>query len=352
VSALVTWEDLSSLLHDAQLVHLAWRPAATDVSLSFHCLRRNTDGSALADPTVRVQVSGVTVLAVAYDATCRPSQFVPSRLLTPADLRGWPCGSEAFVWVNNPERETRLLDALRVDWFAGAADEVPACARRLGLAFGNTFPSLALLIGGAELAAFAGDEPLSLDRWAEQYNAWWAGWQRHWAAKEQNPLMDLSLVVEDAVIPAGIDTPLPANYAWPNETVVAWEVTDAPADLLATLTRWFEDEVGKPSGSFGCGARFYARQIDSWWVEGKRAGVTVRGVEHSPPTGVSPARNIECVQECLLCRRPTGWAVQPLSRGWPPYGSAPARPASEKPWLARWHSGTVLSERCPEQGRR
>jgi hypothetical protein len=332
-------------LHDARLTQFAWRPPAADISLLFHCLRRNTDGTAIADPTVRVRVSGVTALAVAYDATCRPSEFTPSRLLTTTDLRGWPCGSDVLVWVNSPGRDERLLDALRVDWFAGAAGELPACAQCLGISFGYTFSSLSILIGGAELEAFAGDDPLPLDLWADQYSAWWTGWRRHWDAKKQNPGAAPAPVAEDLAIPVGVDPPLPADYPWPDEPVVEWEETDAPADLLAALRRWFEDEFGRPPGSFGLDPRLYVRQIDSWWLEGNRAGATVRGIQHSPPAGEYPARNIEFVQKSLLRRTPTGWTVEPLECGWPPYESAPARPASEKPWLARWRSGTILSER-------
>jgi hypothetical protein len=345
VSDPVTWTDLTHLLHDARLARLAWRPADADVTLWFHCLRRNTDGSPITEPTVRLVVSGVSALAVAYDGTCRPSEFAPTRSLTAADLRGWDCGAEPYAWVNAPAQDERLLDALRVDWFAGAAGDVPSCAYRLGLSFGHGFPSLWVLIGGAKLEAFAGRDPLPLDLWAEQYNAWWGGWRRHWAGKGKDPDPDAVGVAEDLAIPAAVDAPLPADYPWPDEPVVEWEPTDAPADLLAALAGWFEAEAARPRGSFDLHERFYARQVDSWWMEGKRAAATIRGVEHRPPVGEYAASNVECVQACLLRRSASGWVVQPLSRSWPPYGSAPARPAREKPWLGRWKSGAVLSER-------
>jgi hypothetical protein len=344
VSIPATWADLPDLLHDAHLAKLAWRPAAADVSLAFHCLLRNTDGSPVPDPTVRVAVSGVTALAVAYDATARPSEFVPPRLLTTTDLRDWPCGEEPFVWVNDAGCEARFLDALRVDWSAGTAADLSACAHRVGLEFGTPVPHLSLLVGGAKLEAFFGNDPLPLDLWADRYGAWWGGWRRRWDATDETP--DAPPAAEDTFIPAGVDPPLPPDYRWPDEPVVAWEPTDAPADVLAALARWFEDEAAKPPGAPGFDQRFYARQVDWWWVEGRRAGAAVRGVEHSPGEGRKRrGRNTESVQEFLLRRAPGGWAVQPLSRGWPPYGSAPARPAAEKPWLGRWKSGTVLSER-------
>lgn len=343
----VTWADLPNLLHDARLTYFAWKPAEANVSLFFNCLRRNVNGSEIADPTVRVVLSCVKTLTVAYDAACRPSEFTPPALLTAAGLQSYYCNDEPVVWLNHPHSESRFLSAIRVDWFAGTVNDLTACAYRVGLSFGHGLPYLSILLGGAQLEAFAGRKRLSLALWGAQYGAWWDGWREYWSAQRQNSNTEAKPGAEAAAIPAGVDPPLPAEYAWPEEPVVEWEPTDAPADVLQALTQWFGDEASSPRKSFGLDRRFYARQLDSWWVEGERASATVRGVEHNPPVEGHPAQNIECVQECLLRRTASGWTVQPLARSWPPYGSAPARPAREKPWLLRWKSGKVLSRRTP-----
>jgi hypothetical protein len=346
MSSDITWADLPTILHDARLLELRWVTGwlrRSQVRLRFECLRRNTDGSALADRKVELVIHDLATLAVAYDAACRPSEFHPCHVLSAGDLHRWPSGAEPAVWVNDPGRDGDFLGALRVDWFAGGPAALPGCPVRVGLAFGYGLPGLQILVGGAGIEAFAAGRPLELAEWAAQYGAWWDGWHRHWAEKENNPAAPGSLP-EDTTIPAGIEPPLDPGYPWPDEPVVDWDPTDAPAEMLAALAEWFEAEA-RQEGSPGGGRRFYARQVDVWWVEGNRAAASVRGVEHSTPAGEFPASNTESVQQFSLRRRGTGWAVRPLARGWPPYGSAPARPAADKPWLLRWRSGPVVTER-------
>ena len=93
----------------------------------------------------------------------------------------------------------------------------------------------------------------------------------------------------------------------------------------------------------------YARQVDGWWAEGRHAEVAVRGVEHILDEG-GTGRNVEAVWTFRLRSGPAGWVIRSWQQGWPPYGSAPARPAEEKPWLGRWQAGRVLCERRERSG--
>jgi len=341
----ITWADLPIILHDARLLEFRWvtgwlrRP---QVRLRFECLRRNTDGSELTDPTVELVIHDLSALAVAYDATCRPSEFQPDHVLSAGDLHRWSPRAESGVWINNPGLDEDFLGALRVDWFVGKPATLPGCPLRIGLAFGYGRPGLLMLVGGARIEAFAADGPLELAEWVAQYGAWWDGWHRHWAEKKSNPAAPASFP-EDRTIPVGVSPPLDSEYPWPDEPVVDWDPSDAPAEMLTALGEWFEAEACKEVScdSFLGDRRFYARQIDVWWVEGNRAGASVRGVEHNAYKG----SNTESVQQFSLRRRDTGWAVIQLARGWPPYGSAPARPAADKPWLLRWRSSPVITER-------
>jgi hypothetical protein len=99
------------------------------------------------------------------------------------------------------------------------------------------------------------------------------------------------------------------------------------------LTRWSEQGFGR----WG-----YARAIDDWWIEGTRACVIVRGVEHCMPDDGDPAENQETVWTFALRKQGDDWTIGTLSQGWPRFGSAKALSDSDKPWLKRWSSGDVL----------
>jgi hypothetical protein len=287
----------------------------------------------MSDRAVELRLSPVGALVLAYDSTETPSAFRPPRVYTATALRSWQVDADINVWVNDPDRDERALDALRVDWLAGSAADLAKCRYRFGLTFGHGLPYFMIQIGCDRLESFAGEQPLSLQDWAGQYAAWWREWSRRQDPKRRDPDAADQPVLKPAVDPSS--SPI---HEWPGEPVAEWEPTDTPPELLAAIAAWCEAQF-RPV-SYDWGVRFYARQVDSWWAEGKRAGVTVRGIEDG-----RPGTSAECVHQFLLRRKSSGWVAEPLSRGWPPYGSAPERPANEKPWLLRWRSGEVLSRR-------
>jgi len=66
----------------------------------------------------------------------------------------------------------------------------------------------------------------------------------------------------------------------------------------------------------------YLRSVDKWWIEGQRACVVVRGIEHTMPDEEDPASNDETVLSYRLLRCGERWIISTWSQGWPGFGSA------------------------------
>jgi hypothetical protein len=375
------WRQVSELLHDARLRHLEWDPALGRLSLEFECLRREVDGSELPDPAVAFRLDGVRAIVAGYESGLfgvRPSAYRPQRLLEEDDLRSWPFNpAEAYLSVNSHACREDVLEAPLTRWLAGDRDALDGCDFRVGLTFDHT-PMLGiptntvrLLIGCENIEIWSGAVPLDLETWGEQYAAWWASWRKYWEEKQDGEGEGEGRL-EDTIIPAGEPEPPDLSYQPPREPPVRWEPTDAPAELLRPITDWFEAKhqrdwsrlaraypnrdrtpeqraeqlAGWAEHDFGRWG--YARQVDDWWVEGVHAEVTVRGVEHVMPDGEDPGSNTESVWTVRLRRQGDGWVIRTWCQGWPPHGSAPARPTAEKPWLHRWSSGPVICSRTEE----
>jgi hypothetical protein len=284
-----------------------------------------------------------------------------------------------FVTVNSTAFREDCLFAPLVCWLLGDGESLGDCAFTLGLSFAHTGilgmpPSdVRLLIGCEDIEIRAGGLPLSVETWREQFAAWWRGWHEHWRKKADGEGPSAGQL-EDTFIPAGEPDPPAPHYRPPPEPPVAWEPTDIPAEILWALTELFEarfagdwqrlarvypnldlttEERASQLAGWAVhdfGRWGYARQVDSWWSEGRHAEVVVRGVEHTMPEAGAAGQNVETVWTFRLRNATAGWVIRTWQQGWPPYGSAPARPAVEKPWLGRWRSGTVLCERREHSG--
>jgi hypothetical protein len=392
------WRELSDLLHDAKLRYLEWDPAPARKSIWFDCLRRDVGGAPLSDPSVEFKLVGVRAVLVGCEPSfenLRPSAYQVARPLTLQDLCRWPFApQEASACVNAPACEDDALGAFRTNWLAGELQDLRACKYRISIIFdftgilGPPANTVWLVIGCDDFGVYSAGVPLDRDTWRSQCQAWWDNWQRHWDAKKQQPSTWLGRLKhllskwhsfnrevngqeccpEDATIPAAPSPPVDLTYQPPAEPAVDWQPTDAPAELLQPVTVWFEarqqrdwlrmvqvylspnpywspeewtEQLARQpdeSGRWG-----YARQVEQWWAEGHHAEVVVRGVEHAMPVAEFPAASTESVWTFHLRRREGRWVIRNYSQGWPPYGSALAKPASEKPWLQRWTSGPVKS---------
>ncbi|MEM7040079.1 MAG: hypothetical protein AAF570_24115, partial [Bacteroidota bacterium] len=200
-----------------------------------------------------------------------------------------------------------------------------------------------------------GSVPLAVQDWEDQFAAWWMGWDTYWKmAKKQDGevpearFIPLSPVMEDRI------------YAPP--AVPAWEIgqTDAPAELVMPVREYFEgvaaedwemvtrtsphfdtpleEEVASTAEEFRQlrhGEWHYAREIQDWWIEDRRAGMTVRGVEHLMGNEDRTTENREFVMQLELRMYRNRWYIWSWSMGWPDFGSAEAR-ESRPTWLDGW----------------
>ncbi|MBN2494534.1 MAG: hypothetical protein JXR96_08095 [Deltaproteobacteria bacterium] len=364
--------DIPHLLHDATLVSGEWDRDASRLTLVYECLRRALDGSEIEDRRVEIALDGVVAFGVAYDSSLpdiRPSELVVPDSWVVKQIDPWPFRAmEAPMSINSESDAETVELAARCDWLLGDARAASGARYRICLEYSGS-PRIRLLISVAAgaISPSIGGEPFPLDLWAKQYNAWWQGWQEHWDRKEEDGEDEEGEpALEDAAIPMGEDPPPDLSYSPPREPAFELTETEAPVEVLAPLRDWFEGllerDWARRAGAFphidiepieharaieqrmqgqDFGRWGYARAVDRWWVEGKRAHVRVRGIEHSMPEEDDPAENVESVWDfALRCRRGE-WKIWGYSQGWPCYGSAEKKPARQKPWLQQWQSGKV-----------
>lgn len=379
--------SVPELLHDATLETVAWMPAERVLRLRFDCLRRAIDGSELPDRHVDLALTGVHAVAVSYDTGApdeRPSSVVvPDDRLVPS-LDPWPLpASEVDVTIGSVFDEETVAIAARTDWLVGSRESAEPAPVRFCVHFDRGVPrvTVQVWIAAEGLEAWSTGERLPLATWAAQARAWWRGWEEHWEAEasgEHSYVEEPSSVQpvgshiaarvpeEAAFIPVRSEPPPDPGYEPPDEPTFDLDPNDAPRELLAPVRDWFEalvacdwerralaerdvdvpldvqiERVRAACTTFEHGRWGYARAVDTWWIEGARAFVRIRGIEHSMATDEAPAVNTESVWDLELRRREGKWRIVRYAQGWPPYGSAATKPASEKPWLAKWKSGDV-----------
>jgi hypothetical protein len=329
--------EIADLLHDAQLERVALQ--GTSLTLHVRGLRHGTDGAPLADPVVELRFLGVRAIAASYDGSFgeqRPSMLAITRGLTLDDLRAWPFEQRDIEAI--PEGRASIDDALsgaRVDWLAGDEPACLASPHHLVLHLCSPLPGMpgikvVLLAGYASLDALSGGVPLSRDRWRAEFDAWWVSWRRYWERRREEPGEEDGDAAFEAAIPAAPNEARP-EYQPPNEPPFALLPTDAPEALLAPVRDWFEGTLRgdflRAAGAYpgiaeSIEARAeqlrddtyrtfgYARAVDNWWMEGRRACVVVRGIEHLPPDGEDDAEDRESVWTFSL--RPSGerWVIR------------------------------------------
>lgn len=370
------WSDLPHVLHDAELHGVEWDRTLARVALTLKCLRREVDGTEIADPLVSLRLEDVEAILISHtpsERDLRPSAFRLARGIRPADLVAWPFGPVwwAVAGVNSAGDEEDARLGYATEWALGDQRLLRAAPCRLSLWLDRPEPfregAAQLLIGAGGCSAWSGETPLDSETWRAQYAAWWTGWEAHWERKRAGEGADAPPADEDTAIPMAASAPPDRTYRPPTEPAFALEATDAPATLLAPVRAWFEsahradwaararvtrsldlplaEQARRAEADFFGGlVRWgYVREVDRWWSEPPHACVTVRGIEHVAPFEDVRAENVESVWTFSLRRRARGWVIHGCSQGWPPHGSAPARRPGPCPWLDAWRSGPVLA---------
>jgi len=367
-----TLQLISQLLHDARVLSVAWDPQLCTFAIQFDCLRRAVDGAELNERTVEIKLTGVQAIGIGYDSSsieARPSRFEPPKRITAENLVEWPFRPlEASLSINSTAFE-RALESACFDWLMGDETSLKDSACTFCLRFdqwghfGLPMLYVHIIAGGDVFTIASGGLPISIQDWEAQYAAWWAGWKKHWDSKDSTSEGGGS---EFAVaIPAGESAVPDLSYRPPPEAVFQIEPTDAPVEVLSPLKEYLESQHERDWSKMArvfpnpeatheerreqlerinvsdFGRWGYARRIDDWWLEGARACVVVRGIEHQMAFERHAAQNIETVWTFSLRHRDGNWIIDTYSQGWPKFGSAKKLPAKQKPWLRKWKSGTI-----------
>jgi hypothetical protein len=351
------YQELSSLLHDATLEEVHFDPEAGQCGVWLRCLRRNPDGAELSDRRVELRLDQVRAIAIAYEPwrpEVKPSELRVSGPITLADLSRWPfqpCEVSSAT-LNSGDVVADVLAASRIEWLYGDSESAVSSTYRFCLDMDAhrlvEEVEVRILVGCEGWSVYSGSDPLSMELWREQFYAWWRYWEEYWAAKRAGD-EEGEPVEEDTYIPAGESSPAEPPQP-PDRPPFEIGATDAPAELLAPVRDWFEGSLHSDwlrvarafphldfplaeraehlqHGHFGSWG--YARRVDEWWVEGIRACVIVRGVEHTITAEDEPAEDQEAVWAFSLRKHEDTWIIRKYSQGWPAYGSAPPLPDSE-----------------------
>ncbi len=360
-------EDIPDLLHDAQFLTARWKPKLAQVSLLFDCLRRNTDGSQIADRTVEIRLNRVHRIAAYYDPAnieVRPSRFRLDRPFSSASLQDWSYPpSEACLSINSQESLFAMTTSWRIDWLEGTYAKQAGDPRTFSIHLyldqydhGEYACERCLYFECEAVDAFSSGVALDLDEWGGQFDAWWDFWEAH-VGEIRAPRGEGGPAAEDRFIPAGEDPPPDLSYEPPDQPAFLVLQTDAPPELLGPIQGMIEgimrrdwarlaqawpdydksaEDRARELEELYLGPEFgrwtYVRQVDAWWEEGSQACVTVRGIEHTAPDHEDPAANQETVISFALRKSDHGWRILTFAQGWPEDGSAD-QPSGPKPWL-------------------
>lgn len=373
---------IPDLLHDAYLVFIRWNIKESTLDLYWgNCLIRNVDGTEIKDRTMLLRCTDIRGIAAGtepLDCFVRPSTLPPPRDINTECLvegintsKSWNGSDSSWIKINDRKVEQEVFLSFRSALFSGTEKDITESPIQVifnvpggNVGAGDKY-KVSILAGCSRLTVSNRNGVKDLNTWAAQYAAWWGGWKKHWEDKPIKDPVGYESTVEDVLIPGMKDEADP-DYVPPQEPPFALSVHDVPDELIIPLRGWFEgvmkrdwlqmaqamtwiDDVAdyarwlsgvQPQSSWG-----YARAVDGWWQEEDHAVVTVRGIEHDAPSSDEPAESIERVWEFALRRRLGKWKVKSYAMSSPLYGSAPALKDSEKPWLADWHSGPIITKK-------
>jgi hypothetical protein len=368
-----TLRRVSALLHDARVQDVAWDQNLATLRLRFDCLRRKVDGSQLDDKTVEFNLTGVQALAVCYDSgdgATRPSQFKLARKITSNDLAEWSFRlQEASLGINSGANYAALESSILV-WHLGDTSVFVASNCTFNLMFdqwgdfGLPMLDICLLAGGDTFAISSSGVPLEIDEWEQQYAAWCKGWKKYWDEKKVDASDEVGEY--EGAFPIGKSEEPDLSYQPPAEPIFDLDPSEAPPELIGCLRQFFESrhhrdwkhlaevypnsnlsteeraeqlegwELSHHFGSWG-----YPRSIDEWWLEGVRACVVLRGIEHQMGFEDVPAENRETVWTFFMRNRSGKWITLGYSQGWPRHKSAKQLASEQKTWLKKWKSGII-----------
>ncbi|RCS54672.1 hypothetical protein DTL42_05960 [Bremerella cremea] len=370
-------QSIPDLLHDASLQGLQWQSQDRTLRVFFDCMRSAVDDSDAADTPVELRLVNVTQFAFYYSPasdSVRPSEIDFEARFASPDLAPWDGrSSEAYLSLNSQFAEIEWETAAHRLWIYRAEEEASSLLQvAISLApvnYGDDAIKESIFVTCDAIEPLSGGKPLSLEKWNAQFEAWWEGWSEHWEEKSEGDFDDESEDDEDEddnqfsyedsseEEPSVLD---PLDYVPPDKPAFQLAETDAPAELLKPIEDYHtgmvvrdwrlvrdacprlddedelsEEELAESYLDDGRGSWSYIRRVDSWWQEGRRACVVVRGMEHSMPDEDEPPENRETVITYGLRQFEGRWIIWSSTQGWPDFGSAPEI-YEEPEWKKEW----------------
>lgn len=339
-------DDIPDLLHDATLRSIEFDAALRIARVTYSCLRRNPDGSELLDRNVELRISSVERIAAYYDAANfkqRFSEFSDLQYFNIDALQQAPIEDfDCEIAVNSLDELFNLRTSGHVDWLVGEPIEIEfptdVFCLFVTLKTGNYRLGAvrsSIMFQGTSIETWSSGKPLSLQEWGSQFAAWWKGWENHWESDRLDEPKE-----EDVFIPAGEESPQDLKFRPPDKPAFAVNPEDVNAALLEPIRDYHEGiltrdwsrvakawpnldkddtEQAREFESSFLGDEFgrwvYLRQLESFWQEGPRACVTLRGVEYWAPFDNEPAETVETVVSyCLRCLDGR-WVIRKYSQG-------------------------------------
>lgn len=370
------FQGIPDLLHEASLEGLQWKATDRTLRIFFDCLRSSVDDSEEIDSAVELRFLNVSQFAFYYspgDDSVRPSEIDFEAHFAKADPANWDGqSSKAFLYLNSRTAQYEWETASYRRWIYQVEGDIDSPLHvAINLSFANyDEESLEenIFITCDAIQPISGGKPLTLEKWNQQYRAWWEGYSHYWDNRAEESDEDDDDEEEDSEssefyyeqIPAESAELDPLNYEPPDKPPFQIGPTDAPAELLRPIEDYHtgmlqhdwhkvrtaspqlddreditEEEIEESCLDENLGSWYYIRQIDSWWEEGRRACVVARGIEHSMPDAEDPAENRETVITYGLRELDGRWVIWSMKYGWPEFGSA--EEACEEPeWKKEW----------------
>ena len=373
-------DDLPSipdLLHDATFQGLQWQAHERSLRVFFESLRRPVDEVDAADSPIELRFVNVTQLAffsAPANDTVRPSEVDFQSQLENNEETAWEeCFAEAVLHLDSRVAQLEWDLACHRKWIY-RSDETPekqmcAIITLLPLNYADGSLKESVFVVCDSIQPMSEGKPLSLDTWRSQYQAWWENWRETVDEDPDIPSDDDeedeawksgSDAVEEDIVLGGSSEFDDANYAPPRKAAFLVAPNDVPPEILSPIEAFHvgllegdwrkvrgaaprldepeglsEEELAEAYLNDGLGSWSYIRQVDSWWREGERACVVVRGMEHTMPEDDDPAEDCETVIAYGLRHFEGRWIIWSSSQGWPEFGSAPEL-YEEPEWKKEW----------------
>lgn len=290
-------KEISELLESARLRSVVYDAQHRRLDLTFVCLRATNNSP--PSPDVTVELHEVHEVVVGYDTFSierRPSEVVVPDTVRIDALEPWPVPALTDVecWVDS-KQANEDLDAAAQRQVLISTPAHGESVHSVVVLMGRGIPRVHVRLGvrcGAIRASSQGD-PLALDQWGAEFQTWWRRWsERSRTAGRQQ--------IE-------AQRPSTTRYVPPDRPAFDVGPHDVPEELLAPVRAWFESgvqrdaivrarvephldrtreqDVALAQSQLEDEDWPYAREVDGWWIEGRRVRGRARRAARGPVRG-------------------------------------------------------------------